>query len=506
MKLKIITLILAAAGIGLAVAAVAPSADPVHGNLTDNTLLRYIADSTQMSASGAGVATAPVADPVHPNWPNNTLLRYIADSVQDIAAAGGTGGSIDWKTNVVAASTANLSTATDLEAGDTLDTVTLSAGDRVLLKNQSTASQNGIYLVSTSGAASRATDFDAWSEIPGSVVSVTSGGATNASKGYICTAAVSGTVGSTGITFAEFGGSSGGTPGGSNTQVQFNDSSAFGGDAGLTYNKTTDVLTASGGLALGSGATLNFNSGNVVLTHSSGVIGVTTGDLRITTAGTNATSAAIRAQVWGAETDVASASTTDLGAAGSSHVRITGTTTITGFGTSAAGVQVDGRFSGALTLTYNATSMILQGGQTIITRAGDMFQATSLGSGNWYVRYQRFDGSPLVSTVVETLTDAAPVTPDFSKAGGYLATVSQTTTFANPGNTASAPNFWKYVLRIKSSSAQTISFGSKYKWSDDMPARTATSGSSKVDYLVFIYDSVADVVDVSAGNFGFTRP
>lgn len=41
--------------------------------------------------------------------------------------------------------------------------------------------------------------------------------------------------------------SMGGSPGGSDTQVQFNDSGAFGGDSGLTYNKTTDVLTSTGG-------------------------------------------------------------------------------------------------------------------------------------------------------------------------------------------------------------------------------------------------------------------
>ena len=46
------------------------------------------------------------------------------------------------------------------------------------------------------------------------------------------------------ITFASSGGGGGGgTPGGANTQVQFNDSSTFGGDAGLVYNKTSDTLT-----------------------------------------------------------------------------------------------------------------------------------------------------------------------------------------------------------------------------------------------------------------------
>ena len=50
----------------------------------------------------------------------------------------------------------------------------------------------------------------------------------------------------------EKGGVGGGTPGGSDTQVQFNDSGAFGGDAGFTYNKTTDILSLTGGLTLGT--------------------------------------------------------------------------------------------------------------------------------------------------------------------------------------------------------------------------------------------------------------
>lgn len=56
------------------------------------------------------------------------------------------------------------------------------------------------------------------------------------------------------ITIAASGGG-GGTPGGSDTQVQFNDSSSFGGDAGLTYNKTTDVLTVKGGIVSGGNTT-----------------------------------------------------------------------------------------------------------------------------------------------------------------------------------------------------------------------------------------------------------
>lgn len=83
--------------------------------------------------------------------------------------------------------------------------------------------------------------------------------------------------------------------------------------------------------------------------------------------------------------DLASASTTDLGAQTSDNLRITGTTTITAFGTAANGVTRDLRFAGALTLTHNATSLILPGGANITTAAGDTATAKSLGSGNWVV-------------------------------------------------------------------------------------------------------------------------
>lgn len=109
-----------------------------------------------------------------------------------------------------------------------------------------------------------------------------------------------------------------------------------------------------------------------------------------------ATSAALDALATG-EAIVASATTTDIGAAASQSVEITGTTTITGFGTVAAGTVRRGRFSGILTLTYNATSMILPSVTDITTAAGDTFEAVSLGSGNWRIyTYTRADGTALV--------------------------------------------------------------------------------------------------------------
>lgn len=82
---------------------------------------------------------------------------------------------------------------------------------------------------------------------------------------------------------------------------------------------------------------------------------------------------------------LASAATTDLSTVGSQNVTVTGTTTITAFGTAPAGTFRRLRFSGVLTVTYNATSLILPGAVNITTAAGDTLEAVSLGSGNWVV-------------------------------------------------------------------------------------------------------------------------
>ena len=96
---------------------------------------------------------------------------------------------------------------------------------------------------------------------------------------------------------------------------------------------------------------------------------------------------------------VASATSTAIGAAISENVDISGTTTITSFDTVAEGINRKGRFTGALTLTHNATSLILPGVANITTAANDRYEARSLGSGNWIVtKYQKADGVAVVVT------------------------------------------------------------------------------------------------------------
>lgn len=104
------------------------------------------------------------------------------------------------------ASTANVSNLA--ACSTTMDGLTLVAGDRVLLKNQSTGSQNGIYVVGTvaTGAAplTRATDFDIGAEVkPGTMVMVAAGTA-NASTLWQLTNTTTPTVGTTALTFGQF--------------------------------------------------------------------------------------------------------------------------------------------------------------------------------------------------------------------------------------------------------------------------------------------------------------
>lgn len=96
------------------------------------------------------------------------------------------------------------------------------------------------------------------------------------------------------------------------------------------------------------------------------------------------------------EVQVASAATADIGAANSLFVEITGTTTITSFGTTYNGPRFV-RFSGALTLTHNASSLILPGGANITTVAGDaciVIPNAASPSGWRVVNYQRLDIAP----------------------------------------------------------------------------------------------------------------
>ena len=106
------------------------------------------------------------------------------------------------KTRIITrvATTANITLSSDLQNGDTLDGITLSTGDKILVKDQTDATENGIYDVVASGTATRNTDYDTVAELAGQLVIVQEG-STNADKIFLCTTDNSGSIGSVNIVF-----------------------------------------------------------------------------------------------------------------------------------------------------------------------------------------------------------------------------------------------------------------------------------------------------------------
>jgi hypothetical protein len=107
---------------------------------------------------------------------------------------------LDTKASVVAATTTNGTLATAFANGQVVDGVTLATGNRLLIKNQTDATANGIYTVNASGAPTRSTDMDLGSEFPSAYVFVEQG-TVNADTGWVCTNNSPVTLGTTNIFF-----------------------------------------------------------------------------------------------------------------------------------------------------------------------------------------------------------------------------------------------------------------------------------------------------------------
>ena len=142
---------------------------------------------------------------------NSQKITGLADPTADADAANkgyvdGVAQGLDVKDSVVATTTANGTLSTAFANGQSIDGVTLQTGDRILIKNQSTASQNGIYNVNASGAPSRATDMATGGNAAGAFVFVEQG-TVNAENGFVCTSDTgSAVVGTNNLTFAQFSG------------------------------------------------------------------------------------------------------------------------------------------------------------------------------------------------------------------------------------------------------------------------------------------------------------
>jgi hypothetical protein len=237
----------------------------------------------------------------------------------------------------------------------------------------------------------------------------------------------------------------GGSPGGSNTQVQYNNSSAFGGVAGFTFDGTSKITLGVAGTSTGAIALTNGTSGNITLQPVTGALGTPTllvpassGTLATTANINTALPSATTSQLYGGSGSAGVASALGLGtglAVSGGNLTITAVTSVTCFGsaiTTTGTCTTTGQLPGTTTNDNASTgnigeyvgSQILSGSAVSATSATP-FNITSwtLGAGDWDCR----------ATVQWTASSGAAV----SVTSGWLNTTSATAP-SGSGSTAYA--------------------------------------------------------------------
>jgi hypothetical protein len=199
-------------------AALATSITASSGNLT----IAAAAGNNSVSITPTGTGTVDVANKritsvAEPTQATDAATKNYVDAVK-------TG--LDVKDSTRVATTANLTatyangssgvgatlTNSGTQAAITIDSIVLAAGDRVLVKDQTTTLQNGFYVVTTVGTAStnwvltRSLDADQNTEITPGAFTFVEEGTVNADNGFVCTNNGAITIGTTGITFVQFSG------------------------------------------------------------------------------------------------------------------------------------------------------------------------------------------------------------------------------------------------------------------------------------------------------------
>ena len=232
---------------------------------TSSSFFKFTTDGTTLSQ--ARVATTP-------SNANDAASKSYVDSTIN---------GLDVKESVHLATTAAGTLASDFANGDTIDGVALATGDRILIKDQADASENGVYTVNASGAPTRATDFDADSEVTAGAFFFVEEGTVNGNNGFTLTTNDDITVGSTNLTFTQFSGS-GQITAGTGMTKSGNTLNVVGGD-GIVANANDLAID------LATNTALAFDSGKLDVTIDlSDTTNDVTGTLAVGSGGTGQTS------------------------------------------------------------------------------------------------------------------------------------------------------------------------------------------------------------------------
>lgn len=230
---------------------------------------RWVWNVDHFESTSDGVTLAQVRVPTTPINDNDAASKIYVDSV----ASG-----VDAKQSVRAGTTAAGVLASDFEAGDVIDGVTLVAGDRILIKNQANPIENGIFVVEATGAPTRATDADAPGELSGGTFVFIEEGTTLADTGWVITTNGSLTPGVDANDWVQFSSAGVITAGIGLTQT----GTVFNVNVGATtiaVNGSDDLIvnsSATTGQVLLSGGTVGTEAvwGGVDLTNPNAVLGL----------------------------------------------------------------------------------------------------------------------------------------------------------------------------------------------------------------------------------------
>ena len=223
---------------------------------------------TKISDFDTGVRTNTLAEMAAPAAAvslNSQKITNLADPTADADAANkgyvdGVAQGLDVKDSVKATTTANGTLASAFANGQTIDGITLATNDRILIKDQSTQTENGIYKVNASGAPTRVDDLATGADAAGMFTFVEQG-TVNADNGFTCTSnSGSAVVGTNNLVFAQFSGAGSVTAGdglAKSGNTLYADLKSNGGLVIESAEIAVDLAASSitGTLAIGDGGT-----------------------------------------------------------------------------------------------------------------------------------------------------------------------------------------------------------------------------------------------------------